>query len=114
MNVMCNGMGYAWVTRMRGREKAHASWLSMFKLFTAAPRMAIPHKILSSHINPNEKKLYQKEIHRRSYMSAHVLLNLSNEFGKSDKMRGLSSILLLFRNEFNKFNNVRFYSSHDI
>ena len=40
-------------------------------------------------------------------MSAHVLLNLLNEFGKSDKMRGLSSILSLFRNEFNKFNNTR-------
>ena len=25
-------------------------------------------------------------------MSAHVLLNLSNELGKRDKMRGLSSI----------------------
>ena len=39
-------------------------------------------------------------------MSAHVLLNLLNELGKSDKMRGLSSILLLFRNKFNKFNNA--------
>ena len=40
-------------------------------------------------------------------MSAHVLLNLLNEFRKRDKMRGLSSILSLFRNEFNKFNNAR-------
>ena len=39
-------------------------------------------------------------------MSAHVLLNLLNELWKSDKMRGLSSILLLFRKEFNKFNNT--------
>ena len=39
-------------------------------------------------------------------MSAHVLLNLFNELGKSDKMRGLPSILLLLRNEFNKFNNT--------
>ena len=39
-------------------------------------------------------------------MSAHVLLNLLNELEKSDKMRGLSSILLIFRNEFNKFNNT--------
>ena len=39
-------------------------------------------------------------------MSAHVLLNLLNELGKSDKMRDLPSILLLFRNEFNKFNNT--------
>ena len=39
-------------------------------------------------------------------MSAHVLLNLFNELGKSDKMQGLPSILSLFRNEFNKFNNT--------
>ena len=35
-------------------------------------------------------------------MRAHVLLNLLNELRKRDKMRGL-----LFRNEFNKFNNTR-------
>ena len=46
-------------------------------------------------------------VHRGSYMSAHVLLNLLNELGKRDKMRGLPSILSLFRNEFNKFNNTR-------
>ena len=50
-------------------------------------------------------------------MSAHILLNLLNELGKRDKMRGLPSILSLFRNEFNKFNkkstNVRFYLSYD-
>ena len=40
-------------------------------------------------------------------MSAHVLLNLLNELGKRDKMRGLPSISSLFRNEFNKFNNTR-------
>ena len=34
-------------------------------------------------------------------------LNLLNELGKSDKMRGLPSSLSLFRNEFNKFNNTR-------
>ena len=39
-------------------------------------------------------------------MSAHVLLNLLNEFRKRDKTRGLPSILLLFCNEFNKFNNT--------
>ena len=39
-------------------------------------------------------------------MSAHVLNEFINELRKSDKMRGLSSILLLFRNEFNKFNNT--------
>ena len=40
-------------------------------------------------------------------MSAHVLLILLNELGKRDKMRGLSSNLSLFRNEFNKFNKTR-------
>ena len=39
-------------------------------------------------------------------MNAHVLLNLLNELGKRDKMRGLPCILSLFRNEFNKFNNT--------
>ena len=40
-------------------------------------------------------------------MSAHVLLNLLNELVKRDKIRGLPSILSLFRNKFNKFNNTR-------
>ena len=39
-------------------------------------------------------------------MSAHVLLNLLNESGKSDKMQGMPSILSLFHDEFNKFNNT--------
>ena len=40
-------------------------------------------------------------------MSVHALLNLLNKLRKKDKMRGLPSILSLFRNEFNKFNNTR-------
>ena len=39
-------------------------------------------------------------------MSAHVLLNLLNKLRKRDKMRGLPSILSLFRNKLNKFNNA--------
>ena len=39
-------------------------------------------------------------------MNAQVLMNLSNELRKSDKMRGLPSILLLFCNKFNKYNNT--------
>ena len=39
-------------------------------------------------------------------MRAHVLLSLLNESEKGDKMRGLSSILSFFRNEFNKFNKT--------
>ena len=38
---------------------------------------------------------------------AHVLLNLLNELGKRNKLQGLPTIILLFRNEFNKFNNTR-------
>ena len=65
-----------------------------------------------SHVNHiNLKLLRHKQpkgyVNRGSYMSAHVLLNLLNELGKRDKMRGLPSILFLFRNEFNKFNNTR-------
>ena len=40
-------------------------------------------------------------------MSAYVLLNLLNKSGKRDKMQGLPSILSLFHNKFNKFNNTR-------
>ena len=40
-------------------------------------------------------------------MSAHVLLNLLKELGKRDKMRSLPSILSLFRNEINNFNNTK-------
>ena len=40
-------------------------------------------------------------------MSTHVLLNLLNESGKRDKMRGLPSILSFLLNEFYKFNNTR-------
>ena len=39
-------------------------------------------------------------------MSSHVLLNLSNELRKIDKMRGLPRILSLFCNKFNKSNNT--------
>ena len=37
-----------------------------------------------------------KQLHTGSYMSAHVLLNLLNELGKSDEIQGLPSILSLF------------------
>ena len=40
-------------------------------------------------------------------MSAHVLLNLLNELGKKDKLRGLLSNLSLFPNELNKLNKTR-------
>ena len=39
-------------------------------------------------------------------MRAHVSLNYLTIWGKTDKMRGMSSIFSLFRNEFNKFSNT--------
>ena len=39
-------------------------------------------------------------------MGAHVLFNLLNGLGKTDKLRGMSSMLSLFRNEFNGFNKT--------
>ena len=59
-------------------------------------------------LQPRIRQVYKMHtMYRGSYMSAHVLLNLLNELGKRDKMGGLPSILSLFRNEFNKFNNTR-------
>ena len=49
--------------------------------------------------------VYQCRIYRGSYMSAHVLLNLSNKLWKRDQMRALLSILSLFH-QFNKLNNT--------
>ena len=40
-------------------------------------------------------------------MFVYVLLNLLSKSGKRDKMRGLQSILPLYRIEFNKFINTR-------
>ena len=38
-------------------------------------------------------------------MGDHASLNVLNELGKRDKTRGFPSILSLFRNEINTFNN---------
>ena len=40
-------------------------------------------------------------------MSGYVLLKLLYELGKRGKILGLPSILSLFRNKFNKFNNTK-------
>ena len=63
--------------------------------------------LVHSLINPSFLIVSLWYIYRGSYISAHVLLNLLNKLGKRDKMRGLPSILSLFHNEFNKFNNTR-------
>ena len=67
-------------------------------------------KSISGNIPMQIKKTeYGTYLHcnRGSYMYAHVLLNLLNELRKRDKMQGSPSILSLFRNKFNKFNNTR-------
>ena len=67
-------------------------------MITATPQ-------LTAYILVSEQA-HKKRVFRGCYMSAHVLLNLLNELRKKDRMRGLPSILSLFRNEFNKFNNT--------
>ena len=61
-----------------------------------------------------DSAVFNHLIYRGSCMRVHVLLNLLNESGKRDKMRGLLRILALFRNEFNKFNNTRARMSDSI
>ena len=65
------------------RPDAHRAWFGS-KLFAD---------------NTSRKRV--KRSYRGSYMSAHVLLN-----GKGDKMGSLTSILSLFCNKLNKFNNT--------
>ena len=71
------------------------------------PQAKIPLVGKGNEANKHSINRTNKHTNRGSYMSAHVLLNLLNELGKRDKMRGLPSILSLFRNEFNKFNKTR-------
>ena len=71
------------------------------------PRTTPQYKVSAQkHTHWGQRQTMHKQ-HRGSYMSAHVLLNLLNELGKRDKMRGLPSILSLFRKELNEFNNTR-------
>ena len=51
-------------------------------------------------------KINQHILHRGSYMSAFILLNLLNELGKKIRCEAMPSFLSVFRNEFNKFNNT--------
>ena len=51
--------------------------------------------------------IYHHPLNRGSYMSAHLLLNLLNKLGKEIKCEACTAFFLLFRNEFNKFNNTR-------
>ena len=66
---------------------------------------ALRSRVKHSTIEPL-RSLLLSMINRGSYMNAPVSLNVSNELEKRDKMRGLLSILSLFRNKFNDFNNT--------
>ena len=63
-------------------------------------------KTMISMSTKHRFRIMDKKIYSGSYMGAHVLLNLLM-LGKRDKMRGLLTILSLFRNKFSKFNNTR-------
>ena len=68
--------------------------------------------IRNSSFQENAKtKVYALEdslcVHRVAYMSCHVVLNLLNELRKIVIIGGVPSILSLFCNDFNSFNNTR-------
>ena len=52
--------------------------------------------VFSQNSNLEKKVLLSICLHRGSYMSAHVLLNLLNKLRKRDKMQGLLIILSFF------------------
>ena len=56
--------------------------------------------------NLEEPRESHHQINRRPYMSAHVLLNLLNEFGKVINYEACRAFNHFFRNEFNKFINT--------
>ena len=51
-----------------------------------------------------ENRLYI--VYRGSYISAHVLLNLLNELGKRDKMRGLPRSIFVFSGRYHIISNA--------
>ena len=66
------------------------------------------------HLNLMKKENIRNLVDQGSYMSAHALLNLLEEFGKRDKMSGFPSILSFFPNEFKNSltqEQVRFHFS---
>ena len=85
----------------------HMSWLiyAIKMMYHFSHASMIKYSTVSNGLPLYTEK--SQAFYRGSYMSAHVLLNLLNELGKRDKMRGLPSILPIFRNEFNKFNYTR-------
>ena len=91
--------------RVGRREDRHADWLTGRLIDRPTDRL------LFSDVSGNGIKrifefFWSHILHRGSYMSAHVLLNLSNELGKKIRCEALPSILSAFPNEFNKFNNT--------
>ena len=81
------------VERHHARITGSIFYQKIHKPFNGPTSTSSPHryffKPLSSSVNFN---LLNCVLNRGSYMSAHVLLNLLNELGKRDKMRGLPSM----------------------
>ena len=50
----------------------------------------------TSHVTSHNNHKVTLTLNRGSYMSAHVLLNLSNELGEKDKMRDFAEYLIGF------------------
>ena len=71
-----------------------------------------PSSLIDSYIKDGWAILYLmgstefSKLHRGSYTSAHILLNLLNKLGKRDKMRVLPSIISLFCDKFDKLNKT--------
>ena len=78
-------------------------WLKVFCFINTILVYSVGYNA-SPHVTDKYKRY--STYYRRSYMSAHVLLNLLNKLRKRDKMRGLLSILSLYCNKFNKYNNT--------
>ena len=62
-------------------------------VFISSKYLSLKQNVYLQLILVNSKSSGLEVLYRGSYMSAHVLLNLLNELGKRDKMKGLPSIL---------------------
>ena len=77
----------------------------LFNVLSNIPVLFKPDVTFKDSSRKPSKYKYFSSLCKPCYMSAHILLNLLNKLRKSGKMGGLSSILSLFGDQFNKFNN---------
>ena len=91
------GLSLCW-SHIPGRLKSHAMAQFMFIL---------PSLLATSAYLTLVRSCSDGILNRGCYTSTHIILNLLYKVGKRDKMQGSPSILSLFQNELNKFNNTR-------